>query len=332
MKTLKNNQFERMKKGAVATLCVLFFTVLGCGEKSLVKNSDENDGNPFEVNCEEMTSLKGSVWKLAGYVNAQGVLKEIGPKDCENCHTLWFDTDYTVTVISIQQRFKLDLSNLNPFAVEIDKMLRCWIYDKDGKEYCDLEGFENSIVTTGSWSATCDELKLFQHYLKADGEVYIPGAHLLFKRIDRDPPTTLRGTKWKLEGIVDTQTGELIELEPKNCDECYTLSFWGDFVISSKSINFNQALSLLNLDLERDPIIWQGFEDDPDYPLTPFYEETWYDDIHFGGDGKTYEDSWLFRCGIAYTKSHEFTSDGKLKLFFVYQGKKYYLLFKLVYS
>jgi len=37
--------------------------------------------------------------------------------------------------------------------------------------------------------------------------------------------TNLQGTKWKLAGIVDVQTGDIKELDPKDCDECYTLTF-----------------------------------------------------------------------------------------------------------
>ena len=36
---------------------------------------------------------------------------------------------------------------------------------------------------------------------------------------------SLQGTKWKLAGIVDVQTGEMKELEPKDCVKCYTLTF-----------------------------------------------------------------------------------------------------------
>ena len=50
-------------------------------------------------------------------------------------------------------------------------------------------------------------------------------------------PTSLEGTKWKLVGIMDLKTGELIEFEPKDCEECYTItfnytstSFWGKVV------------------------------------------------------------------------------------------------------
>ncbi|MDR2969865.1 MAG: hypothetical protein LBV32_09735 [Tannerellaceae bacterium] len=36
---------------------------------------------------------------------------------------------------------------------------------------------------------------------------------------------TLKGTKWKLEGIADDRTGTLKVLEPKDCEECFTLTF-----------------------------------------------------------------------------------------------------------
>ena len=36
---------------------------------------------------------------------------------------------------------------------------------------------------------------------------------------------TLKGTKWKLEGIVDTETGALQVFEPTDCEKCYTLTF-----------------------------------------------------------------------------------------------------------
>ncbi|MDR1553433.1 MAG: hypothetical protein LBS69_08235 [Prevotellaceae bacterium] len=40
-----------------------------------------------------------------------------------------------------------------------------------------------------------------------------------------DEINSLKGTKWKLAGIVDVQTGKLTELEPKDCEQCYTLVF-----------------------------------------------------------------------------------------------------------
>jgi hypothetical protein len=42
-----------------------------------------------------------------------------------------------------------------------------------------------------------------------------------------EPSTSepLKGTKWKLAGIVNVETGVLTELEPKDCEKCYTLDF-----------------------------------------------------------------------------------------------------------
>jgi len=37
MNNVIKNPFERMQKGAVVTLCVLFFMAFGCGKNSLVK-------------------------------------------------------------------------------------------------------------------------------------------------------------------------------------------------------------------------------------------------------------------------------------------------------
>ena len=46
---------------------------------------------------------------------------------------------------------------------------------------------------------------------------------------------SLLNTKWKLAGIVDTETGELKELEPKDCEECYTIAFDTDKTFSGRT-------------------------------------------------------------------------------------------------
>ncbi|MDR1199497.1 MAG: hypothetical protein LBK94_10910 [Prevotellaceae bacterium] len=56
---------------------------------------------------------------------------------------------------------------------------------------------------------------------------------------------SLKGTKWKLEGIVDAKTGILTELEPKDCEECYTLTF--DTDISAHGMAIKTPLCILNL-------------------------------------------------------------------------------------
>ena len=54
-----------------------------------------------------------------------------------------------------------------------------------------------------------------------------------------DPETSLEGTKWKLVGIVDAETKELKEFEPKeweNDDELYRLTFDTDSTLSGKGV------------------------------------------------------------------------------------------------
>jgi len=64
---------------------------------------------------------------------------------------------------------------------------------------------------------------------------------------DGDSPTqalttqTLNGTSWKLVGIMDTRTGSLTELEPKDCKKCYTLMFG----TSTTDTNCGEAISSL---------------------------------------------------------------------------------------
>jgi hypothetical protein len=58
--------------------------------------------------------------------------------------------------------------------------------------------------------------------------------------------TSLEGTKWKLAGIVDMQTGEMTELEPKDCEQCYMLVFdtdstaWGKSVINDIYVDLSK--------------------------------------------------------------------------------------------
>jgi len=84
------------------------------------------------------TGLTGTKWKLEGiYDSYSKELKILEPKDCEECFTLTFITDFKAIVRSIDSNtFKLNLLKLNPNA-QILKVLICEIWDKDGKPYCD---------------------------------------------------------------------------------------------------------------------------------------------------------------------------------------------------
>jgi len=133
---------------------------------------------------------------------------------------------------------------------------------------------------------------------------------------DMSTLSSLKGTKWKLAGIVDTETGVLKVLEPKDCVECYTLTFDMDSTATVLSIWAIYKLDLSHLDLIRDickPDNMNGVE------KVCLNEEA--------KDGISYVDSYLFRAGIAYTKSYKFTPK-ELKFYYNQLENHYCLIFK----
>jgi hypothetical protein len=61
-----------------------------------------------------------------------------------------------------------------------------------------------------------------------------------------DSNFTLQGTQWKLVGIVDAQTNTLTELEPKECEECYTFTFETDTTAVGRSVSCGTYIIGLN--------------------------------------------------------------------------------------
>ncbi|MCL2098264.1 MAG: hypothetical protein FWH23_05840 [Bacteroidales bacterium] len=118
--------------------------------------------------------------------------------------------------------------------------------------------------------------------------------------------TYLEGTKWKLAGIVNTETGVLKELEPVDCEHCYTLTFDTDYTATSRSIWMTRKIDLLNLD--------------PYVPLSAIlFCERYY------VDGSDYCDSDVFRTAVIRTESYTAMPE-ELKLHF--NLGYYYLSFK----
>ena len=77
--------FERMQKGAVAILCIVFFMASSC-----VKSNSMSAGG------EKQLSLTGTKWKLVGIVDVEtGKLKALEPINCEFCYMLTFDNSFT---------------------------------------------------------------------------------------------------------------------------------------------------------------------------------------------------------------------------------------------
>ena len=105
-------------------------------------------------------SLINTKWKLTGIVDAKtGAVTELGPKDCRECYTLSFGTDYTAIVNSIYLPLRLDLLNLTPYVIS-DDMLRYaeWYGNVKYEEALD---FRKAMAAAESCAGTEDELKLY---------------------------------------------------------------------------------------------------------------------------------------------------------------------------
>ena len=152
-------------------LLAMTIVIAGCSSFSEMNNEDDSSG----VNNDGEVSLKGTKWKLAGIVDTRtGDLKVLEPKDCEECYTLMFDTDFTAIILSVNMILKIDLQHLSEHDIPqefIDKMLFCEKYYEDGEDYCDSYLYRWGIAFASSFTATPLELKLFS----------TPDSYLLFK-------------------------------------------------------------------------------------------------------------------------------------------------------
>ena len=120
----------------------------------------------------------------------------------------------------------------------------------------------------------------------------------------------LINSTWKLVGIFNTETNAPVkELEPKHCEECYTLAFNTDSAATVRSINKVLDLDLLNLGL----------------PDSVFIDAALFCERYYK-DGKDYCDSDDFRRAIITAKSYIVTAN-ELQLFFRHNEDRY-LLFK----
>lgn len=108
--------------------------------------------------------------------------------------------------------------------------------------------------------------------------------------------TKLKGTSWKLLGFFDVEKNTLIEAEPKNCEDCYTLYFDTDSTASGKSILNDIVLNINTLRVG----------------MTYIYETD--------GDGDLYTDILGEQI-----ESYSYEKD---KLKFYYNNKKNYLLYR----
>ena len=138
---------KKVLKHAVFLLTIAI-AVIGCGSDNQIE-----DGK---------ISLKGTKWKLEGIVSVPtGELKALEPKDCKECYTIIFNSDYVGKAYSVNMTLDLDLSNLDPFPPGGYFLLYCEKYFKDGNDYCDSQKFRDGIKWAQTYSATPKELKLY---------------------------------------------------------------------------------------------------------------------------------------------------------------------------
>ncbi|MDR2126334.1 MAG: hypothetical protein LBP63_05860 [Prevotellaceae bacterium] len=139
-----------MKKIILQTTAILLILagVVACGK--------ENENN-------EINTLKGTKWKLAGIVDTEtGVLKELEPKDCEQCYTLDFDTDTTAHGQSSSNDIIINISKMPPTIGGTKRN-----ESGDGHLYMDL------WYDVNSYNREDNKLKFF----------YEKDSYLLFKKI-----------------------------------------------------------------------------------------------------------------------------------------------------
>jgi len=145
------NMNKIFKKIFAAQKLVVVITVIACLLCGLSCNNKMN---------EQPTSLKGTKWKLAGIVDEEtGDLKVLEPKDCADCYTLTFDTDYTANVRVVENTLKLDLLNLDPNVLFEDIMIY-ELYEKDGKKYV-VQNFHRMVIAAESYSVKTEQFILY---------------------------------------------------------------------------------------------------------------------------------------------------------------------------
>ncbi|MDR1682485.1 MAG: hypothetical protein LBS25_03730 [Candidatus Symbiothrix sp.] len=199
--------------------------VMACSEDNTsgerMDNSDKRDVLKNGLNDD--IKLTGTKWKLAALVDIQTRESiEPEPKECDACYTLEFDSDTTAIGLSVLNvlNFIVTPSSIKPLG-----MTKIW----DGENNnVDLFYYAfQTLDTTYEYSE--NELKIYYEEKKK---------YLLYKPLLQLPEEKpkLTGTKWKLAALVDVQTRESIEPEPKECDACYTLEFDSDTTAVGRSV------------------------------------------------------------------------------------------------
>jgi hypothetical protein len=200
----------------------------GCVNGSDLFNDTASLNTKVDANVNiDISSLVDTKWKLTGFVDVTGTIKQ-PETECANCYWIRFDTDSTlVGKSSVNDFFANYTIDFDLSSIQI-KLARTKIYEPiDGELYIER------LQAIRSFSITDKKLKLYY------GE---QGDYLLFEPWQESiADVKLSGTKWRLAGILNVETGELKTLEPYNiktgndCEDCYTLAFDTDTTALGRS-------------------------------------------------------------------------------------------------
>jgi hypothetical protein len=284
---------------ALAAALLLFSGLYSCNDKPTIEEPKTEESEPSEEPEPPLSEptipedLKGTIWKLSGIVDVEtGVLTELEPKDCEECYTIEFNISNTIefgidNIIFLYSTVNVGLISMTDI---IDSHIPNTIWRTDVLDPLDGELYLKIHMYITSYIREDNELKFFY---QIDGKE----SYLLYKPVSLPD---LKGTKWKLAGLMDVKTGELTELEPKDCEECYTLEFDSD----SRA----HGISVMNhLKLRLWPRISHATQSEAlDYEI---------------GDTPLFYDAWE---RVTSYKAEE------NELWFVYYNKQNYLLYKRI--
>jgi hypothetical protein len=133
------------------TLKFLLFILIGaasytgCSEDLSISDNNEK----------ENTSLAGTKWKLAAFVDIQtGESIEPEPKDCNTCYTIEFDSDTTATGRSLGNILHFIVTRSNIDLIFMTEMLEIG-------EIGNVNLFYEALRTFDTYGYSEDELKIY---------------------------------------------------------------------------------------------------------------------------------------------------------------------------
>ena len=291
---------------------VLFLVILGCcsckmneekltdeeeeeGEEQLFPFDEIIASNLSKKGSNELEPLKGE-WKFIKFAYTEDgyLISDVDSIDSEKL-TLQgmitiFKFDYHEDFFCYPYYLNYSISdNLIKFSEYADDYIaqrRFNLFSDEDLEIIDI------LMNTYSFVIRDDELII--HFTGLEEKNL-----LILKKIDLPSPP-LDGTKWKFVGTFEVGTNIIKELEPKDCEYCYTLSFYSDY--QAKVYYISREYMGLDLSLEssnRNPLI--EFEEKL---ITEMY------DI----DGKYYATNDFIEL-LCHIKSYTVTED-ELKLYY----------------